>query len=267
MGTIFIIKLVIAIAVVIGLSIITEHSSPRLAGFLSGYPTGTAISLFFFGLEITPEFAANSAIYNMIGLTAMQAFIYFYYKLSLKFNIFITSLIAIAGYFVVIWLLHFIELNKLIMVLIPVASIFLFLYLFKPIRNIKIENKVQLNYKVLVIRALFAASIILLITGTARVVGPTWSGLFSAFPTTLFPLMLIVHFTYDKKHVHTIIKNVPVGIFSLVLYSLAVSIVYPIYGIYWGTLISFGAATLYMGLYQIFQMYRGRQLKKILSSF
>jgi hypothetical protein len=102
-------------------------------------------------------------------------------------------------------------------------------------------------------RALFAASIILLITGIAKLVGPTWSGLFSAFPTTLFPLMLIVHFTYDKKHVHTIIKNVPVGIFSLVLYSLAVSIVYPLYGIYWGTLISFGVATTYLLLYHLFR--------------
>lgn len=251
MTEIFIIKLIVAVAVVIGLSLIAEHSSPRIAGILSGYPTGSAISLFFFGLEINPEFAANSAVYNMIGLVAMQAFIYFYYKVSLKFNMVISSLLAIAGYFVVIWLLHFIELNKFVAILIPTASIFLFIYLFRPIKNVKIENKVQLNHKVLFIRALFAAFIILLITGIARLVGPTWSGLFSAFPTTLFPLMFIVHFTYDKKHVHTIIKNVPVGIFSLVLYSLAVSIVYPLYGIYWGTIISFGVATIYLIAYQL----------------
>ncbi len=251
MITIFIIKLVVAVTVVIGLSIITEHLSPRVAGILSGYPTGSAISLFFFGLEMNPEFAANSAIYNMIGLVAMQVFIYFYYKASLKFNIIISSFMAIAGYFVIIWLLHFIELNKFIAILIPVASIFLFLYLFRPIENVKVEKKIQLNHKVLFIRALFATSIILLITGIARLVGPTWSGLFSAFPTTLFPLILIVHFTYDKKHVHTIIKNVPVGIFSLILYSLSVSVVYPLYGIYFGTIIAFGVATIYLVIFQI----------------
>lgn len=251
MTEIFILKLIVAVAVVIGLSLIAEHSSPRIAGILSGYPTGSAISLFFFGLEINPEFAANSAVYNMIGLVAMQAFIYFYYKVSLKFNMVISSLVAITGYLVVICLLHFIELNKFVAILIPIASIFVFLYLFRPIKNVKVENKVKLNHKVLFIRALFAASIILLITGIARLVGPTWSGLFSAFPTTLFPLMLIVHYTYDKKHVHTIIKNVPVGIFSLVLYSLAVSIVYPIYGIYWGTLISFAVATVYLVAYRL----------------
>lgn len=255
MITIFVIKLIIAVAVVIGLSIITERSSPRLAGILSGYPTGSAISLFFFGLEISPEFAAHSAVYNMIGLVAMQAFIYFYYKASLKFNMVVSSSISIVGYFAVIWSLHFIELNKFIAILLPIASIFLFLFLFRAVKDVKVKNRVQLSYKVLFIRALFAASIILLITGVASAVGPTWSGLFSAFPTTLFPLMLIVQFTYDKKHVHTIIKSVPVGIFSLVLYSLAVSIVYPIYGIYWGTVIAFGAATIYLIIYQIFRVY------------
>lgn len=251
MAEMFIIKLIVAVVVVIGLSLIAEHASPRVAGILSGYPTGSAISLFFFGLEINPEFAANSAVYNMIGLAAMQAFIYFYYKASLKYNMVISSLVAIAGYFIIIWLLHYIELNKFVAILIPVASIFLFLFLFQPIKNVKVEKKVQLNHKVLLLRALFAASIILLITGIAKLVGPTWSGLFSAFPTTLFPLMLIINFTYDKTHVHTIIKNVPVGIFSLVLYSLTVSVVYPLYGIYWGTLISYGVATVYLVAYQL----------------
>ncbi|MBI2464329.1 hypothetical protein HYV57_05210 [Candidatus Peregrinibacteria bacterium] len=254
--TIFIVKFIVAVAVVIGLSIIAEKSSPRIAGILSGYPTGSAISLFFFGLEINPEFAAKSAVYNMIAIVAMQAFIYFYYKASLKFNMVISSLVAIVGYFVIIWLLHFIELNTFVAILIPITSIFLFFYLFRPIKNVQIENKVQLNLKVFFIRALFAASIILFITEIAKLVGPTWSGLFSAFPTTLFPLILIVHFTYDKKHVHTIIKNIPIGIFSLVLYSLTVSIVYPFYGIYWGTLMSFGVATVYLVAYQLFKKLR-----------
>lgn len=245
----FILKLVIAVTVVIGLSIIAEQSSPRIAGILSGYPTGTAISLFFFGLEINPIFAAHSAIYNMIGLVAMQAFIYFYYKASLKFGIIVSSVIAIIGYFIIIWILHFLGVNKFIAMLVPISSIFAFIVLFRPIKNVKVKTKVQLNHKVLFIRALFAAFIILFITGIAKLVGPTWSGLFSAFPTTLFPLMLIVHLTYDRKHVHTIIKNVPVGIFSLVLYSLTISIVYPLCGIYWGTLIAYIIATLYLAVY------------------
>ena len=58
---------------------------------------------------------------------------------------------------------------------------------------------------------LLAGFIILAIIATAQLVGSRWAGLLSAFPSTLFPLILIVHLSYDKTHVHTIIKNVPTG--------------------------------------------------------
>ncbi|MFC1723547.1 hypothetical protein ACFL0V_05395 [Nanoarchaeota archaeon] len=256
MLSLFLIKLFVAVGVVVLLSIIAEHVSPKMAGILSGYPTGSAISLFFFGLEQGTQFAADSAVYNMIGLVAMMSFIYFYYRSSSyfsKFNIVLSSIVSIFGYFVVIWLLHFIKLNKFIAVLIPIISMIIFIYLFKEIQNIKIRNKIKITHSVLFLRAFFAACIILTVIGTAKLVGPTWAGLFSAFPTTLFPLIVIVHFTYDTKHVHTVIKNVPIGIGSLILYSLTISIVYPLFGIYIGTIISFIVATVYIFLFQFIQ--------------
>lgn len=247
------IKLIVAIAFVMGLALVAENVSPKVAGILSGYPTGTLLTLFFFGLEFTPEYAAESAVYNMIGLVGSMSVVYIYYLTSRYFTkncILFSALFSINGYFIVVWLLHFIEINKYIAILIPVAFSFIFMYLFRDIKNITIEKKVKLNYKIIFVRAFFASLIILLITIVPRFVGPAWAGLFSAFPTTLFPLLLIIHFTYSKQHVHTIIKNVPIGIFSLIIYSLSVSIVYPLYGIYLGTLISLAGSTTYLLLYR-----------------
>ncbi|TXE12895.1 hypothetical protein FUA26_03630 [Seonamhaeicola algicola] len=249
----FLIKLVVAIAFVVGLSLLAENVSPKVAGILSGYPTGSAITLFFFGLEVSADFASKSAVYNMIGLSGALTFVYVYYLASNYFNkhtILLSSISAIVAYFLVVWALHFIELNKYIAIIIPVAFAFLYIILFKKIENIKIKNKVKLSHKTLFIRAFFAASIILIITSIPKFVGATWAGLLSAFPTTLFPLMLIIHFTYSKKHVHTVIKNVPVGMFSLIIYSLTVSVVYPLFGIYIGTLLAFAAATIYLLIYR-----------------
>lgn len=251
MTEIFILKLTVTVTIVVGLSIVAEKASPRIAGLLSGYPTGSAISLFFFGLEIGPDFAAQSAMYNMIGIAATLAFIFFYFRASQKFGMVGSALLSIAGYFVVIWLLHFIEPNVYLSVCVPTLCIFLFIYLFRKIKNVKVENTIPLSSNVLLIRALFAVSIILVITGVAKLIGPAWAGLFSAFPTTILPLVLIIHYTYGKTHVHTIIKNVPAGIFSVVLYSLTISVVYPLYGVYWGTLIAFGVATVYLVAYQL----------------
>ncbi|WP_299780003.1 hypothetical protein [uncultured Formosa sp.] len=249
----FLIKLIVAIGFVIGLSVLAENVSPKVAGILSGYPTGSAITLFFFGLEVNPEYAAKSAVYNMIGLTAALTFVYIYYiasKFFNKYNILLSALSAILGYFIVVWLLHHLEVNTYIAILIPIIFSFLYLYLFKNIKEINIKTKAKLSYKTLFVRAFLAALIILVITSVPKFVGPTWAGLFSAFPTTLFPLILIIHLTYSKEHVHTVIKNVPIGMFSLIIYSLTISIVYPLYGIYWGTLLSFGTATTYLLVYK-----------------
>ncbi len=253
-GIVFLSKLVVTVCLVLVLSIIAEHISPKAAGILAGYPLGSAIALFFIGFEIDPVFAANSAVYTMIGLVATQSFAYFYFKSSLvfkKLNILISSIFGIIGYFVIIWMFHFVKVNKFLAILIPIGSIFLFVYLFREIKNVSIHHKIKLTFKVLFLRAVLAAGIILIITGVAQFVGSTWAGLFSAFPITFFPLILIIHITYDKTHVHAIIKNFPLGLGALIIYSLAVSLVYPVLGIYMGTLAAFMAATLYLIVYRI----------------
>lgn len=96
------------------------------------------------------------------------------------------------------------------------------------------------------------------ITAAAKAVGPAWAGLFSAFPTALFPLLLIVHDTYDKAHVHTIIKNSTPGLGSLIAYGVSVSYFYPARGVGWGTLMPFGIATLCLVVYSAFIVRRFR---------
>lgn len=251
---VFLAKLISSVSIVVLLSWIAEHMSPKVAGLLSGYPLGAAIALFFYGIEVSAEFASKSALYTMIGLVASQAFVYCYYQASVyfrKFNIFYSSLIAVSGYFLVIWLIHFIKLNHAFAVVIPIISIFLFSYLFRKIDNMEIQKRLRLSCRLLFLRSIFAGSIILVITGAAKWVNSTWAGLLSAFPITLFPLMLIIHFTYGKKYVHTIIKNFPMGLGSLISYSLTVSIAYPVCAVYLGTFISFATATAYLLIYHL----------------
>ena len=245
-------KIIIAVSIVMLLSYIAERVSPRIAGILAGYPLGTAIALFFYGLEISPVFAAHSATYTMIGLVATHCFVYFYYRASLRFNrggLLIASMCAVGGYVIVAWLLQFIQVQTRLVIVIPLVSTAAFILLYKKIKNEKIENKIELSYKNLLFRALFAAGVIILITSTARIVGPKWAGLFSAFPITTFPLLLIVHYSYGPGTVHTIIRNFPIGLVALIIYAFFVSLTYATIGIYAGTAIAFLMATIYLVLY------------------
>jgi len=250
MTSLIIAKIFVTIFFVIGLSVIAERISPRWAGILSGYPTGTAISLFFFGLEISPQFAANSVTYNIVGLVSTFCCIYCYYQASRRWSILPSVVVALCGYAIAVSALHLIPFNKAGAVLFSLCAIVLFSYLFKSIKDSAIKKRVQLKLPVLLLRGLAAAGIVLIITGTAHAVGPVWSGLFSSFPTTLLPLILIIHFTYNAEHVHTIIKNVPIGNVAIIVYSLTIAATYPTLGIYLGTALAFVFATVYLGIYQ-----------------
>ena len=76
MEAILFVKFFVSVILVLTLSAVAEHISPRAAGLLAGYPAGAVITLFFIGLDISPEFASDSAVYLMMGLVATQAFVY-----------------------------------------------------------------------------------------------------------------------------------------------------------------------------------------------
>lgn len=256
------IKLLIAVLVVLGLTIIAERAGPKAAGILAGVPTGSAITLFFIGIENGAAFASSAAIYNLVGIIAMQATLLAYYWASLRFQkrqLLLCSLCAFGAYFASIFILHLFSFDLLWAVLLPLLSIGVFTYFFRGIEESGIKERVKLGFGVLAFRAFAAAAIILAIIEASSFVGPQWAGLFTAFPTTTVPLILILHRTYGIKPVHTVIKNFTFGLASLVAYSLTVSIAYPAIGVFYGTLAAFAGATLVCALVFLLQKARGKK--------
>jgi hypothetical protein len=263
-SVLILIKALTAVGMVVVLSVLAEVVSTRFAGIFSGYPLGAAISLFFMGYEIGPQFAAQSALHTSVGLIATQTFAYSYYRTSLlgiasgrTGRTLCASLGGLAGYFLAASILQTLEIGPAMALLLPALFILLFIQLFRNVQNTRIQQRSRLEAKTLLFRSFFAAGTIVLITSTARWVGPSWAGTFAAFPVTLLPFVAIIHYTYEPEHAHAILKNVPKGLGSLVVYSLAVSTLYPAYGIAAGTLLAYVLATLYL---VAVQLSRGRSM-------
>ncbi len=247
------VKVGTVVVITVALSVLAEVTSPRVAGILTGFPLGAAVTLFFMGLEINTQFAAESALHTSAGVAAAIAFGYCYYKASLMaerlhrvLQILLACIGGTAGYLAAAAVLSFLPANVCLSFLIPAIAIALSSRLFKTIENVKIDKRVAMNPKLLLVRSLFAASTVVLIISSAKFVGPTWAGLFSAFPNIMLPLVIIIQFTYNPEHAYVIIKNLPKGLASLVLYALAVSFAYPVHGIYIGTLLAYGIAAVYL---------------------
>lgn len=252
------VKFMVSVAVVLLLSFIAEHVSPKWAGVLSGFPTGSAITLYFFAVENSPAFAGASALYNIIGLVAMQMGIYCYYisgEMASKVKIFYSVCGAIIGYSITIFVLSLLPVTPVFSVVVAIASIVIFRYLFRNINHSLITKRIKPTLGIFLWRAGFAALTICLITGIAKFVGPKWAGLLSAFPTTLLPLLLIIHITYGEKHAHSIIKHVPEGLGGLLAYSIIIYTSYPKISLYSGIALAFAGAFVYLLIYQVITLW------------
>lgn len=253
LGLLTTVKILVSVLMVVLLSLIAEWSGPRMAGIVSGYPLGAAISLFFIGLEVGPAFAARSALFTTAGLTATVAFVGGYLLgLALADGrrrpaaLALAVVPALAAYGLVAWALSAIRINWVNAPLIAMGSLVMAGFSFRRIPDAAIRQTIRLRPGVTLLRAAFAALVILVITAAAKAVGPEWAGLFAAFPITMLPLLAIIQFTYQPAHVRTVIKNVPRGLGSLLIYTLVVAATYADLGIVWGTLLGYLAATLYL---------------------
>jgi len=247
-------KFLLTIILVLILAFIAEYVHPRWAGILSGFPTSTAIILYFYALENGLVFAKESAIYNMVGLIALQMFLFCYYLGGLciqKHTLFFSIAGGLTGYALTILVLSRFVFTLFLAVIVSGVSLAIFWTLFYRIKSYKITSQLKPTGILILGRAGTAAITISLITGIAGNVGHTWAGLLSTFPTTVFPLLLIIHLSYGTRYAHTIIKHVPVGLGGVLIYSLIIHIGYPLLDLYGGILVAFCCVIIYFLFYHI----------------
>ena len=266
-------KILVTFLTVVLLARVAERMSPRHAGLLAGFPLGTGIALYFFGWQQGAQFAADSAVYALSGLSASAALAWGYAQVIVRRGeLAFMPLAIIAGlvtFFVCNLLLQQLPGYRWISLMVVVAAIVLFRTLLKPIPEVLVAAASQqtapdsvwrhwLSSKTgsLIFRASMASLTILMITGLSALLGPERAGLLAAFPVSFFPLMLILHLTYGADVLATTIKHYPDGLGSLVVYTLAVSFLYPVLGIHWGTLVCLLLAAAYLVLYGAIRQYR-----------
>jgi len=265
-------KILVTFLTVVLLARVAERMSPRHAGLLAGFPLGTGIALYFFGWQQGAQFAADSAVYALSGLSASAALAWGYAQVIVRRGeLAFMPLAIIAGlvtFFVCNLLLQQLPGYRWISLMVVVAAIVLFRTLLKPIPEVLAATASQqacserpwrrwLGSKTgsLIFRASMASLTILMITGLSTLLGPERAGLLAAFPVSFFPLMLILHLTYGADVLATTIKHYPDGLGSLVVYTLAVSFLYPVLGIHWGTLVCLLLAAAYLVLYGAVRQY------------
>lgn len=255
-------KLLVSIGMVLGLGAVAVRVSPRVAGLLAGYPLGTAIALFFIGLELSPAFAAESAVHTLAGFTATLALGGGYLLAGRRPGlpgVLAGTLGGLAAFLAVSLLLTRVEFTRLTGTLTTLVAIALFLRLYRRVPESLARPSGGFSWAALGVRALLAAAIIFVITGLAHVLPAAWAGVMAAFPVTMYPFLVILHLTHGPGPVATVIKHYPAGLGSLLCYALCVSLAYPTLGLALGTLAGFAVATLWLLAWTRLQAWQRRR--------
>jgi len=254
-----VIKIVVTVLVILALAAVAEFVSSRLAGLLAGYPIGTAIVLYFYGLEQGVAFASTSATYNLVGLTATLVFVCCYLGVLRRqsgCSPLAPSLVAFAGYLVAALFLGQVSFPQGVAVALVMAAILLASLYTRHGGGEGPVERVPYTLALIGARAVMAASLVVLITTLAGWLGSRWAGVLSAFPLALYPLLLMAHLQYGSQQAATLLRNFPAGLWSVLGYSLTVAYVYPIHGLFAGTLYGFLVATACLMAFTMKSVYR-----------
>lgn len=243
---ILILKITITIGLILGLAWIAEKTSPRIAGILSGYPIGTALVLFFYGIQVGPEFAVAAIPYNLLGHVSALVFVYLYFlgaRASTLGSAIQASLFATGGYLAAAWTMASFTPSLLSGAAVSFMAIGIFSFLLRKIPNATIDHPTRYTPAMLLFRLTLSTCLVLIITGFARIVGVRWAGLFSAFPLVVYPLLVLIHLNYGAQRAHTVLKNFPRGLWTVLVYSITISFTYTHFGVIPGTATGYLVAT------------------------
>ncbi len=243
---------------VLTITFTAEYASTRLAGVLVGFPLGAGLSILFFGIEQGASFAAESALWGIQGVLATLTFSLAYLTAVKYFTqqnpitIIYCTLLGLVGFFAASLLIYFV-MPKASWLNVPLTliGVFGFAFLFRKLPLNNISRKTPVTPLILSIRAGFTALVVVLITSIAQLVGPQWSGLFSTFPVTLLPVVVILHHHYGTDNVFTLLRELPFGLLAIVVFDFAVAKSFPILGVGGGILVSYGTALLYLLFYEL----------------
>lgn len=243
-------KIVWSAGLVLGLSFLAERVSTRVAGIVAGAPQNTVLLYLFVGLDMGVEHVVSSTPHGLASFSATIAFVLAYYFASRACVRWPAAAGALAGtivFFAIAAALSQVHFTLLEAMALTLTVVLVAHWIFKRIDFIAVTAPVRYTPGLLVLRGGIAALFIVASIAAAEILGTRWTGLLTGFPAILLPTLLIINITYGTASTHAIIRNIPLGVTSILLYILTVPITFPNFGILGGTAASLAASLLYLG--------------------
>ncbi len=252
MSALFLQQLVLSVVVsgiwITMATMVSEKMGTKLGGMIANLPSTILTSLLFIGITQTPQFAAEATVTVPLGMFLSTMFLYVFISLAGK-----GLAVALAGGLAA-WILLalfsslFQETNRLVWVVLYFAGAIGTYMLAEKVLKIPSMGKIKKRYSIsqLLFRALFAGSVVGASVLIARTGSAFWAGLFASFPATMLSTMVILTVSAGPPFARGTGKIMLLASTNIVIYSFVAGYVFPLTGLWWGTLISYAVSALWV---------------------
>lgn len=236
-------------------TVISERLGTKIGGLIGNTPSNIVVSLLFIGWTQTPEFAADAAAVVPLGMVSAAMFLFVFILTAKKYGNW-AFLLGLLAWFLCSLAIGMAAYKDLVVgaILYIVITAILFYIAEKKLHIVSIQNKEHKAYstKELLMRAATAGSVVSGAVVVAAFFGPIWGGVFSTFPAVMLSTMYLLTKSQGVDFARATGKVMLFASLNILVYGIGINLTYPIYGLIWGTLISYVAAVVFVFLFYPF---------------
>lgn len=250
-----ILKISISLLVVLALAEISKRVNPILGGLLNGLPLGTGLSVCFISYQFGIDYIIQGIPWGIAGLASSLLFCLAYIITGRLINnniwsMIIASISGMISFFISGYLIFLLKLNLWMSLLFFLTFFAMNILIMNRLKiNIKKSNPKPMSFNLLVVRGIVVGMILAATTGIASMAGSRWAGILSSFPSTLFALILALHFEERSNLYPAVILGFSYGISTLALFYTLCSYLLPIVGLNIGFLIIYCISIIYLYIF------------------
>lgn len=247
------VKIAISIAAVVGLAEIAKRVDPVLSGVLLGLPLGAGLTVYFVSYEQGMEFLLPGLPWAIAGLASALIFCLAYLLCGRYFSkgrlvpILGCSTVALLAFFLSGLAIRNFEWTVLgaTVMFLSVAAGNLFLLQLIPGSAVTLSKNPS-GWQGLLMRGVIAGLIIAAVTLVAPRAGSYWTGILSSFPSTLYALLVIVHYETGHQIYPRIIRSFARSVPALAVFYIGCIALLPVLGLNFGFLVVYLISALYV---------------------
>jgi len=221
--TLLALKLLLAPSFIVGTSVLARRFGVRLAGVVGGLPAIAGPILLVLALDRGRAFAADAATGTLLGIVALVVFVVAYVVVSSRFAWLWALLVGWASFLVAILALRPVHVGALGALGLACGACAATLAVLPRRESAPVSSRPYPRWD-LPLRGASAVIPIVVVTSSARLLGPQLTGLLAAFPVITPVLAAFTHAQRGRREVARLLRGMTVGFFAYALFCFAVSV-------------------------------------------